>query len=550
MARIRVPFRRGSHHEQAIMLALIIVVCLTAIQLLAGNFPDNRAADPRPLWDRVVASLVGLIQCMGMVFGVSIVLASVEVIKQTAARYQAWRVESKLAQLEAVSRRAPAQATPASLTAVLRCLEDANEGIRHRALSSAYVLLRAAPGLATESARAALAQALLQTAGFPRTLAETPLESDLLPCVTLGAKVGAGTTEKRLAPVTSNPDELARWVETHRGRLVNPEVQVSVGYDTGILPGQVDRGRFLALYLFISTTDLSRFQGLLRRPPRDPNAAYGLLIRGDVVEVRYPGQGRGHRLDYVFPLPLRLSTANLAGLFREIQLLNLGLLTACAADACRVLLAGSPPPWLDARRAAVARAYRDFERRLVALLRRHDRHRDPTQVHRLIADDDLERRQAFVQYRLEECLYPHYSWVVPLYDPDTRWDRLLGPLRGVEAMLLHQGEVEGRDVTRGTDFIHQTRQLGHRAARAIEAALTAEVVPSTVAALPFDPFIDHAEEEATRYYLGRVSRAIAAGETVVEELPDPITFRHALNYYAIAETPPAPIGNPFPEVDR
>src|SRR4029077_7724077 len=131
-----------------------------------------------------------------------------------------------------------------------------------------------------------------------------------------------------------------------------------VGYDTGALPFLAERGRFVALYLFIATTDLARFQALVPRPARDPNPAFGLLIRGDVVEVRFPGQARGHRLDYVFPLPSRLSTTNLAGLFRDLQLLNLGLLVACVEDACRVLLPGAAPSWLDARRRALAARYR------------------------------------------------------------------------------------------------------------------------------------------------------------------------------------------------
>ncbi|MFO0928769.1 MAG: hypothetical protein U0736_17410 [Gemmataceae bacterium] len=546
MARTSVHARRGAHvHENAIILTLIVVVCLTAIRLMAGSQP----ADTRPMWDRVVASLLGVLQCFGMVLGVSIVLASVEVIKQTAARYQAWRVGTKLAHLEALTTRAQARATAGELSAVLRCLLDTNDGIRHRALSTSFILLRASPALATGSTRVLLERALLQTPGFAWTLAETPLDADLRERVTLGAKLGAGTTEKRLMPVTSNPEELARWVEACPRHGPNPEIQVSVGYDTGPLPSLLDRARFLALYLFISTTDLSRFQGLLRRPPRDPNAAYGLLIRGDVVEVRYPGQCRGHRLDYVFPLPTRLSTANLAGLFREIQLLNLGLLVASATDAGRVLLGGDLPSWVDSRRAAIGRMWRGFERKLVALLRRYDRYREPRHLHRLIATDDLERVQAFEQYRLEECLYPQYSWVVPLYDPDTRWDRLLAPLRGVEGMLLHQGEVDGFDVTRGTDFIHQMRRLGYRTASAIEAALAGDPVPRSDAMLPPDPFIDPAEEEATQHYLRRVSMAIARGETTAEELPDPTTFRQALAYYDIGEQL-APTENLFPEVDR
>jgi hypothetical protein len=376
-------------------------------------------------------------------------------------------------------------------------------------------------------------QALLSSPGFPRTLADTPPGDDLLARVTLGAKLGAGTSDKRLAPVTSDPADLGRWIEEHRRDEMNPEIQVSVGYDTGALPYLAERSRFLALYTFISTTDLKRFQALLRRPPRDPNAAYGLVIRGDVVEVKYPGQARGHRLDYVFPLPVRLSEANLIGLLREIQVLNLGQLVACAHDASRVLLPGPAPAWLDLRRQGVARIYRDFERRLVGILRRHDRYREPGRIHRLVPADHAERVRALELYRLEECLYPGCNWVVPLYDPDTRWERLLGPLRAVEALLLHQGEVPDREVTRGLDFIQQVRRLGYETAGRIEKALAGELPPVLTSHQPLDPFIDPSWEEATVGYLTQVSRAIIRGEACLEDLPDPVTFRQAAAYYDV-----------------
>lgn len=535
-------------HEQVMMVALILVVCIASIRLF---HPDQSTPDTRTLWDRVFTSLLSLLHCFGLVIGVSLVLASVEVIKQTALRYQARRIANKLARLEPILRDGHAHATPTSLARVLKLLRDSNGAVRLEALKAAYTLLRAQPELSSEpQARLLFEAAMLYGQGFARTLADAPVGSDLLSRVTLGAKLGAGTSDKRLAPVTSDAVELARWVESHRREESNPEIQVSVGYDTGSLPYLCERARFLALYTFISTTDLKRFQALLRRPPRDPNAAYGLIIRGDVVEVKYPGQGRGHRLDYVFPLPVRLSEANLAGLFREMQLLNLGLLVACAQDSCRVLLRGSTPEWLDATRQAVGRVYANFERRLVATLRSHDRYRNPGQIHRLVPTDHAERVRGLELYRLEECLYPRFSWIVPLYDPDTRWERLLPPLRAVEAMLLHQGEVPDKDVTRGTEFIQQVRRLGYETARSIEQLLAGELPPTRIAPVPPDPFIDASREEATIWYLSRVSQCIAGGEACMEDLADPITFRQAAAYYEIdrAEVA-AQVGDKTPEVD-
>jgi hypothetical protein len=559
----RFPAGRFSH-DFIIMVLMMIVVCIAVTSFLA---PDP-GSEPRPLWERITAGLLGLLQCFGVGIGLFVILASLEVIKSTAWRYHQRRVETRKGRLEPLVRDAQGRATPGNLALALRLLGDPDPTVRRHAFAAAFALLRARPELSSDpgsdprslwertagrlawSGRgaapiSAVERALLGEPGFAHTLAETPPDTGLLERVTLGAKLGAGTADKRLAPPTSDSGLLARWVETHRRDQDNVEIQVSVGYDTGALPFLAERGRFVALYVFIATTDLQRFMALERRPARDPNAAYGLLIRGDVVEVRFSGQARGHRLDYVFPLPSRLSTANLAGLFRDLQLLNLGLLIACAEDSWRVLVPGATPTWLDARRQALAWQYRLFERRLVAILRRHDAFRDPQSIHPLVPADHEERIRAFGEYRLEECLYPQYSWVVPLYDCDTRWDRLLPPLRGVEGMLLHQGASEDGERTRGAAFVHEVRRLGYESARALEDVMTAPE-PPTLPALPPDPFLDAAQEDANRHYLRRVNQALAKGQAWPEDVPDPVTFRRATAYYSV--TAEGPSANP-PEMD-
>jgi hypothetical protein len=534
--------RARCSQEYTVVLAMILIVCIAVIRYIG---PDHQP-DPRPVVDRVLDSLLGLLQCLGVIIGASVLLASVEIFKQAASRLQLRRVENKRARLQPIVQDAAADANAAVMACVSRALADRDETVRRVATQAAFTLLRAEPSRgANPRLRARLEAVLLEEPGFARTLAALPADAPLLESVTLGAKLGAGTAEKRCAPVTSDAQELARWVEGHR-RDGPQEVQVSIGYDTGALPYLEERGRFISLYLFVATTDLKHFMALQRCPPRDPNAAYGLLIRGDVVEVRYAGQSRGRRLDYVFPLPAGLSTANLGGLFREIQVLNLGLLLACAEDAWRTLLPGEPPAWLGGRRRAAARAYRAFERRLVALLRQHDRFRNAEFLHR-VQPDHAERARAFGQYRLEECLYPQYSWVVPLYDPDTRWDRLLAPLRAVEGMLLHQGAAPEGDATRGAHFIALARRLGYEAAVAVEEALAADACVAG-GGLPVDPFIDPAEEDATRHYLTRVSQAVALQETWPERTPDPVTFRRAARYYEIECELPACPREVFPEV--
>ena len=119
-------FRQGRcQQEHMMVLAIVIVVCLAAIRVLSPEQP----ADARPLWDRVLTSFLGLVQCFGLVVIISFVLASVEVMKQTVARYQSRRVETKLAQLEPILRDARPHATPQNLTRVLRELRE-TYGIR------------------------------------------------------------------------------------------------------------------------------------------------------------------------------------------------------------------------------------------------------------------------------------------------------------------------------------------------------------------------------------------------------------------------------------
>jgi hypothetical protein len=531
VTRPHTPGRWGrSTSRDFVLMLLVLFVFLVAATRLLG--PDA-AADPRTFGTRILATLLGLVQCFGLLIATGVLLALLESIKLYSARSHARRLEDGLTRLAPLTRDVCRLATADSLALVLPHVGDTSSGLRHPALRAAYCLLRANPSLGADPATRAKLQCVVPDAcGFAETMAQTPLGESLLLRVTLGGKLGAGTLEKKLAPVTSDPAELAAWIAENRPPSgTHAEVQVSIGFDTGPLPSLEERARFLGLYLFITTTDLDHFQALLRRPHRDPNAAFGLVIRGDIIEPRYPGQHSGHRLDYVFPLPEQLSQANLAGLFRQLQLLNLGLLCTCVAEVSRVFF-GSTPPYLDARRSSLARQYAEFERRFVRLLRAFDAHRDPERIHALDEADHAERIHAFAHYRLEECLYPPYHWIVPLYSLDTRWDRLLEPLRAVEGMLLHQGAVEGCDLTRGSDFIRRVRGLGYETAEALADALTAET-PAIPPAGPPDPFIDPNDEDATLNYLHRTSRALALGVLQPEDLPDPATFRQAAKYYGI-----------------
>ena len=460
-----------------------------------------------------------------MFIGLLVLLASVEMLKQTATRYRVRRVARQISWLAPWRDDGRSPAQPADVARLAPLLGDADDSIRRHALETVFCLLRAQPALASPRLRQALADALAVEPGFAQALLVAQGQS-LLGWVTLGAKLGAGTSVKRLAPPTSEPAELARWIVSNRDAERVEEVQVSVGYDTGTLPGLEGRARFLGLWLFLATTELHRFQALQRRPRRDPNAAFGLVIRGDLLEVRHPGQARGHRLDYVFPLPA-LDHPRLAALLSRIQLLNLGLLAACADDMERTFFPGEQPEWGASR---AADAWRRFERGLVAMLRRFNKLRDPGFLHPLDPDDDEERREALLRFGLEESLYPQYRWVVPLYGYDSSWERLLGPLRAVEAMLLHQGDG-GQGRTVGAELVRQAQALGEEASEEIALDLPGETVPP-------DPFLDAGDEEASRRYLESVRAAIERRETTLEDLPAPAVFLKAEGYYSTKEEVP------------
>jgi hypothetical protein len=101
-------------------------------------------------------------------------------------------------------------------------------------------------------------------------------------------------------------------------------------------------------------------------------------------------------------------------------------------------------------------------------------------------------------------------------------------------MMLHQGEVYSGEETRGRHLIRRARQLGAMTIANLEEAMDyPELVGDDV---PPDPFLDGADEEATKDYLRKVGEALARGHANAEDLPDPVTFRKAAAYYEIEST--------------
>ena len=88
-------------HDYLMMLVMMLIVCIAVLRILT---PDP-TSDARPLWERVVSSFVGLLQCFGLCVLACVLLFSLEAIKQTASRYQLRRIEKRRERLEPLLRQ-------------------------------------------------------------------------------------------------------------------------------------------------------------------------------------------------------------------------------------------------------------------------------------------------------------------------------------------------------------------------------------------------------------------------------------------------------------
>jgi hypothetical protein len=94
--------RRGRCNNEHVLM-LVVLLVLAAVAAIRLSTPEQPPG-PRPLWDRVVRSLVGLLQCFGLVIIASVLVASVEVLKQVHSRYKLRQVEKKLTHPQQLSR--------------------------------------------------------------------------------------------------------------------------------------------------------------------------------------------------------------------------------------------------------------------------------------------------------------------------------------------------------------------------------------------------------------------------------------------------------------
>jgi len=365
--------------------------------------------------------------------------------------------------------------------------------------------------------------------------------------VPLPTRVATALGKRRtLFEPTFNPRVLASQV-MNQFRLVEDqleegghdvgELQLSVGFDTGYSKYS-DRGKFVALALYVLSTDDNNFQALDHIPQteRDSGAAFGLLIRGINVQNVRPHQKEKHRLDYVFPVSYKMKEENLNRLISILKFLNLGLLLTTAQDEWQDLYGSQeqPPAWTP-QKEAIAHAYRKFEREIVRLLRRYDNYRNPEDIYNTgDAKDHAERTHAFLNFRLEQALEPNRKWVTDLEKFDSKkdqnWEELLPYLRGVEGMILNNKYAEEENGARGVVFVREVRGLLVDVAGQIEDIVTGKQVQNAGSSekASKDPFIDSGNPEETREYAERMAEVVKAGQIPQKYLPD----WNAVRFYA------------------
>src|SRR5262249_13285662 len=154
LMKARQPHVRAARvsHDYLLMLAMMFVVCIAIVRILT---PDQ-ATDSRPLWERLLASLVGLLQCFGLLLGACVLLALIEAISGPASRSPLRRIERRRERLEPLIQDASDHANAAELGRVARSLDDGNDAVRRHAVGAAFALLRRDPSLADPSHHAPL----------------------------------------------------------------------------------------------------------------------------------------------------------------------------------------------------------------------------------------------------------------------------------------------------------------------------------------------------------------------------------------------------------
>ncbi len=435
------------------------------------------------------------------------------------------------------------------LSSILDSLKDKDPKIREEALITLNDLVITNPSLRNlevyKAEKETVKDTLLSYLNFIKPVIETPRALiDKLVTLEVGIVSLDGQKETRFA--TSNILKLVDWVIQNRTGRGMEHLRVIVNYDTGSFVSQVERGRFIALFLYLENSARSPTFFSLGpvSPNADPHESYGHFFQ------RYRIGGE-RNLSYLF----RLSTAvveteetleskeslrtRVYDRLEQVQLLNLGLLLASAEDSYKVFFPGESPFGNDVKLKLIAQLYRAFERRFVSFLREYNRFRNPDSILSLKEAPQIyqERRKAFENYFLEEALFPFYSWLYPVKDSQ---DRLLPLFRAIEGMELQDDlsktlwDIESNFVV-GREFVERSAEIGDEFQRAMKRILSNKLLTSNEftsefleafddAAKFFDPFMDTRTTEnkmATLHYLEKVVEGLNQKLISPAELPVP-----------------------------
>ncbi len=459
--------------------------------------------------------------------------------------------ESALQSLPYYIQANKASFTDTNLGKVLDALSDKDSDVRQAALEALPYFTSIHPefGPLLNQARDTIRQVFREHFGFIQAVDGGSIErvEDL---VTLGAKTDINQRDDyKIWNGSSHWDvgDLAQWLIEVRNSDKTQEVQISLGWDTGIGPQFLeDEGKFIALYLWIAGVSFENFRILELRPARDTGADFGLLIRGDNVSQAHPGQQKGRRLDFIFNLSNEMTEKSVELFLKQIRTFSLGMLLANVEENWKRLFPGEIPEFMkkDPRLETLAESYRRFRERMVEFLREYNRYDDPETLLRLnsegkVLDGFSERVAARMGgERTEEVLYPTNRWLVPLYSGAPYWDRLLPKLRKLEALALDRGashdtpDAEGNVRTVGRKFVQDMRMIGYAALEEMQdiwaGRKTLEPRKGT-----WDPFLAVGTDEDKKAYLKTVLAGIKSGETCEAHLPDPVAFEKALKFYQI-----------------
>jgi len=354
--------------------------------------------------------------------------------------------------------------------------------------------------------------------------------------LSLGGKVRYGTRKVPLDPSLSE-EELADQIIAKKASNGDAPSELQLG----VAGFRSTRARTIALGLFIASTDLKHFQGIIKSPGRDTNSPKGILIsgaeshtRGDFSFTETPRA----RMDYIIPYPKGefQDKTKLIYLLRFVRSLTYGLYLA-------ETLQGRKREALSPEEIAIANIYIRYERQLVRILRHYEQYKYTDALHRTQDEEDhLERLQSVEKHKLEESLWPQRKWLVDLntYTGDDKdWNELVLYLRRVEFTLLNMEPIEdGSDIPVSQQFLTDVRNLVFESAEAVRDIQNGKVTPEESAVLlpGNDPLLDPEDVGNTKAYALRVVESLSAHTLAREDVPN----MAAIQYYA--EIPGAGFG--------